>query len=82
MSGILVYGNPDVESTRKPVGCLPVPGSGNAASVGNKAKKPADDRQESAEAIVAKRHRETCGQGEGPNIMEQGGVVRALVECL
>ena len=40
----------------------------DAAPVGDKSKKPAGDRQESAEAIVAKRRRETCGHDEGPNI--------------
>jgi hypothetical protein len=32
-----------------------------------KSKKPAGNTQESAEAIVAKRRRETCGHDEGPN---------------
>ena len=41
----------------------------NAAPVGNKEKKLAGDRQESAEAIVAKRRRETYGHDEGPNLV-------------
>ena len=67
--GRVVYGNPDVMSTTKGVGCLPVPGSDQMQRLSAiKSKKPAGDRQESAEAIVAKRRRETCGHDEGPNI--------------
>ena len=66
--GTVVYGNPDVVSTTKGVGCLPVPGSEQMQRLSAiKSKKPAGDRQESAVAIVAKRRRETYGHDEGPN---------------
>jgi hypothetical protein len=43
----------------------------SAAPDGNKEKKPAGERQESAKAIVAKHCRETCGHDEGPNIINR-----------
>jgi hypothetical protein len=51
------------------VGYLPIPkGKGKQRLSAIKSKKPAGNRQESAEAIVAKHRRETCGHDEGPNI--------------
>lgn len=41
----------------------------DAAPVGNKEKKPAGDRQESAETIVAQRRGESRGHGEGSNVI-------------
>ena len=72
MSGKLSYGNPGILATTKEVGMSSgAYGERNAAHAGNSVKKPACNRQKSAEAIVVKRRRETCGHGEGPNIINK-----------
>jgi hypothetical protein len=72
LSGRLSYGIPEILATTKEVGMSSgAYGERDAAHAGNSVKKPACNGQKSAEAIVVKGRRETCGHGEGPNIMNK-----------